>query len=607
MCIRPWKWNATAWLPFILALILLMAACNPASVAFREGRKAEEQKDYDSAVIHFDQALKYQPQNTHYMIWSKDARAKASAAHYDRGRQLLAQNRPADAAAEFQKAVGIDPSNEAAGQELRNILLAQSTAQQQRQAALSRAMEQEEQPETSGEVKLKALSQTPIAHLHLSADSRNVFETLGKLAGLNVVFYYSFHPETISLDLSNVTILQALQAAADEAHAFWVPVTPNTVMIAPDSAATRRELEPKVLKTVYLRNPSTTQTSQSLVQAVKQLMQASGGGDIMQAYQDPVTNSITLYDTPERVAKAAQIIHNLDRGKAEVLIQVSVIEADRDRLRDLGLAPVPLSGVGNGDTLGAVGLNPTAVPSSSGATTTSLPLIGLNKLGKLSTGDFSIELPGVIANALMSDQRTHILQNPEVRATAGEEATLTIGQSVPLATGSFGIPTAGTTGTATGGFGLLANTQFTYKDVGVVLKLTPYVAGNGDVILKSDVEISALGTPTNIGGIEQPTFTKRTVDHTIRVREGESSLLGGLIQTQTTNTVSGLPGLADIPVLKYLFSTTEVHTVDEEVMIMMTPHVIRLPNALENPLAPKVSAIVPTPPSPLNSPRGVQP
>lgn len=609
MCIRPWKWNATVRLALSLAVILLMAACNPASVAFQEGRKAEEQKDYDSAVIHFDQALKYQPQNTHYLIWSKDARAKASAAHYDRGRELLAQNRPGDAAAEFQKAVGIDPSNEAASQELSNILLAQSRAQQQRQAALSHAMEQEEQPATSGEVTLKALSQTPIGHLHLSADSRNVFETLGKLAGLNVVFYYSFHPENISLDLSNVTILQALQAAADEAHAFWVPVTPNTVMIAPDSAATRRELEPKVLKTVYLHNPSTTQTSQSLVTAVKQLMQASGGGDIMQAYEDPVTNSITLYDTPERVAKAAQIIHNLDRGKAEVLIQVSVIEADRDRLRDLGLAPVPLSGVGTGTTLGAVGLNPTAIPSSSGSTstTTSLPLIGLNKLGKLSTGDFSIELPGVIANALMSDQRTRILQNPEVRATAGEEATLTIGQSVPLATGSFGIPTAGTTGTATGGFGLLANTQFTYKDVGVVLKLTPYVAGNGDVILKSDVEISALGTPTNIGGIEQPTFTKRTVDHTIRVREGESSLLGGLIQTQTTNTVSGLPGLANIPVLKYLFSTTDVHTTDEEVMIMMTPHVIRLPDALENPAAPKVSAIVPAPASPLNPPRGVQP
>lgn len=596
----------TVVLALALAMVMVWAGCSPAGVAFREARQAEEQKDYDSAVIHYDQALKYQPNNSQYLIGAKNARSESADAHLQQGRRLLAQNQPEAAAAEFQKAVAIDPGNEAAGQELQKVLLAQSTAQQQRQAALSHAMQREDETRSSGAVTLKPLPPQPISHLHLSADSKNVFETLGKLAGLNVIFYYSFRPGNISLDLSNVTILQALKAAADEAHVFWVPATPNTIMIAPDSPADRRELEPKVLRTVYLQNPSTAQTSNSLVQAVKQLMQASGT-DIMQAYEDTATNSITLYDTPERVARAAQIIHNLDRGKAEVLIQVSVIEADRDRLRDLGLAPVPLSGVGNGNTLAAVGLNPTTVTSSSGSTTTSVPVIGLNRLGKLSTGDFGIELPGVIANALMSDQRTHILQDPEVRATAGEPATLTIGQSVPLATGSFGIPTAGTTGTAAGGFGLLANTQFTYKDVGVVLKLTPYVAGNGDVILKSDVEISALGTPTNIGGIEQPTFTKRTVEHTIRVKEGESSLLGGLIQTQTTNTVSGLPGLASIPILKYLFSTTEVQTTDQEVMIMMTPHVVRLPDALEasNPQAPKVPA--PIAPSPGAQPHGVQP
>lgn len=587
-----------------LATVVVWTGCSPAGVAFREGRKAEEQKDYDSAVIHYDQALKYQPQNPQYLIGAKNARSEASDAHLEQGRRLLAHHRISEAATEFQKAVSVDPGNEAAGQELQKILLAESSAQQQRQAALSRAMQREDETKSSGAVTLKPLPPQPISHLHLSADSKNVFETLGKLAGLNVIFYYSFRPETISLDLSNVTMLQALRAAADEAHVFWVPVTPNTIMVAPDTPADRRELEPKVLRTVYLQNPSTAQTGSSLVQAVKQLMQA-GGGDIMQAYEDPATNSITLYDTPDRVAKAAQIIHNLDRGKAEVLVQVSVIEADRDRLRDLGLAPVPLSGVGNGDALAAVGLNPTTV--TSGTTTTTVPIIGLNRLGKLSTGDFGIELPGVIANALMSDQRTHILQDPEVRATAGEEATLTIGQSVPLATGSFGIPTAGATGTAAGGFGLLANTQFTYKDVGVVLKITPYVAGNGDVILKSDVEISALGTPTNIGGIEQPTFTKRTVEHTIRVKEGESSLLGGLIQTQTTNTVSGLPGLASIPVLKYLFSTTAVHTTDQEVMIMMTPHVIRLPDALEASNPPEAKVPAPAPPSSGAGPRGVQP
>ncbi|MGH9407490.1 MAG: type II secretion system protein GspD, partial [Terriglobia bacterium] len=312
--------------------------------------------------------------------------------------------------------------------------------------------------------------------------------------------------------------------------------------------------------------------------AVKQLM-TGGGLQIMPAYEDPETNSITLYDTPERVAEAVQLIHNLDRGKAEVLIDVAVIEADRDRVRDLGLTTVPLSA--SAGTQAALGLNPSLAPTTTtnGTTTsTGTPFVPLNKLGKLSTSEFAVTLPGVVANALMTDSRTHILQNPEVRAEAGQEATLTIGQTIPFATGSFGIPTA-TGGTSAGGFGILANTQFNQEDVGVKLKITPWVAANGDVVLKSDIEISSLGGNSLIGGIAEPIINKRAVTHTIRVREGESSLLGGLIQTQTQNSVSGLPGLGRIPVLRYFFSTTDVETHDSDVMILLTPHVIRLPDA----------------------------
>ncbi|MGH9407262.1 MAG: hypothetical protein ACRD3D_15695, partial [Terriglobia bacterium] len=287
-------------------LALLMAGCSPASIAFREGRKAEEQKDYDTAIIHFQKALEYQPENSRFMIFEKDARAKASEAHLDRGRQLLAIRRPDQAAAEFQKAVDIDPSNLAAAQLLQQILLKQSAAAEQRQAEIRRGMEHAEEGQTSGVVKLKALSTQPISVLHLSADSRTVFETLGKLAGINVAFSYDLRPEQISLNLTNVTISDSLKAAADEAHVFWTAITPNTILVVPDTLANRRELEPRVMRTVYLRNPLTTQNSSAILTAVKQLM-TGGGLQIMPAYEDPETNSITLYDTPERVAEAVQL------------------------------------------------------------------------------------------------------------------------------------------------------------------------------------------------------------------------------------------------------------------------------------------------------------
>ncbi len=549
---------------------MLCAGCSPATIAFREGQKAERQKDYDSAVIDFQKALKYQPANSRLLLYEKQARTEASIFHAKQGEQLLAENRPDAASGEFQKAVSIDPSNMAAAQNLQRIMLQQSARKLRHEQAVRNVMEREEASQTALGVQLKPLPSEPIAHLHLSADSRTVFETLGKLAGINVVFYYDFQPKPVSLDLSTVTIQEALQAAADEAAVFWKPISRNTILVIPDTPGNRRNLEAQVMKTVYLQNPATAADRTAILTAVKQVV------GVQKAYENPDSNSITLYDTPEKVTAATALIHDLDRGKAEVLVQVTVLEADKDRLNDLGLAPVPLSGTTA--TMAAIGLNSAPSSASGGATA---PVLALNELGRLSTGNFSIALPGVIANALLSDTRTHILQNPEIRVTAGDTARLRIGQRVPFATGSFGVPTAGVVNSGTSSFGLLANTQFQYQDVGVNLDITPDVAANGDIILNTKIDISAVGTPSNIGGVEEPTFTQRSIEHVIRLKEGEVSLLGGLMQTQTTHTVSGLPGLGDVPILKYFFTTQSFETTDEEILIMMTPHVVRLP---DNPL-----------------------
>lgn len=561
------------WLAVAIGGVLIYTGCSSASVAFREGRKAEEQKDYDSAVIDFRKALQLQPNNTQFLIHEHEARSKASLAHLARGRELLKQNRPGEASGEFQKAVSIDPGNQAAAQELQRILLKQSAAAAARQQIIRKALEAEEQAQSAG-VQLKPLSRSILPVLHIAGQSKEVFRALANIAGINVVFYHDFQARAISLDLSSVTIGDALAAAAAEAGVFWKAITPNTILIIPDTPSNRQNLESNVLKTVYLQNPMQAQDRMAILTAVKQVI-----GLQLKAFDNPDANAIVLYGTPNMVNEAESLIHGLDRGQAEVLIDVSVLEADRDRLRDLGLSPVPISG----DTMAAIGYNPpstTTSTSTSGTTTPTTPTLGLNQLGKLSTGDFSIVLPGVIANALLTDNRTHILQNPQVRVTAGQKATLKIGEQVPFATGSFGVPTAGVTSPTAGGFGLLANTQFNYKDVGVDLTMQPFVAANGDIVIHAHVEISSVGTPVNIGGVEEPEFNQRQVDHVIRLKEGQTSLLGGLIQTTTTRIANGLPGLGEIPLLKYFFSTQSYEMIDQEVLIMMTPHVVRLPSPL---------------------------
>ena len=563
---RSMGWSRTIALGTAGAGLLFCFACTPANIAYRQGRKAELQRDYDTAVVDFDKALQTQPDNPLFEIHEKDARARASHFHYERGKRDMLQYRENDAAAEFQKAISLDPTNEAAAQELARLVAMQAAEAKARQQALKNSMKTRTATVTTGGVELNELPAEPIAHLHISADSRKVFETLGKLANLNVVFYHDFQPRPISLDLTNIKIADAIEVAADEANVFWKPVTSNTILIIPDTPNNRRMLENQILKTVYLSNPLTPADRTAILSALKQVV------GVQQVFDNPESNAIIIRDTPEKVAAATQLIRSLDLGKAEVLIDITVFEADRDRLNDLGLYPVPLSGIGNGNVLGAIGYNP---PGTAAGT---IPVLGLDKLGNsLKLKDFSIVLPGIQANAVLSDNRTHILQNPQVRVTDGMPAKVKIGEKVPIATGSFGVPT-GVAG-QTGGFGLLANTQFQYQDVGVDLDITPHVSTNGEISLHAKIDISAEGSSVNIGGIEEPTFTQRSIEHDIRLKEGEASLLGGLIQTQTVRITSGLPGLGDIPILKYFVSDNSTETQETEVMIMMTPRVVRLPES----------------------------
>jgi general secretion pathway protein D len=545
-------------------MLLLSMACSPESTAFRLGRKAEARKDYDTAIIYFGKALQQAPENPQYLLHDKLARTRSSAFHLKQGRQLLGEKRPDEAAGEFQKAVGVDPTNEAAAQELAKLVAAQAAAKAERDKALQQALkEQEAAAAPAAGVQLKPFPKEPLAHFRLSNTSKVVFDTLAKLADLNVAYARDFAPKPFSLDLTNVKLEDALHIAALSAGVFWKVVTPNTILIIPDTPTNRREYEEEVLRTFHLGNPLLPADRTAITTALKQVLQ------LTRVMENPESNSIIIRDTPEKVAAAGELIHSLDLARGEVLVDVTILEASVDRLRNLGLAP-QTTGMGQ---IAALGFTPpTSTTSASGLTTTTL-----NQLGYLGTRYFSIALPPVIAEALLSDSRSHVLQNPQVRVTDGQTAKLRIGSRIPFATGSFLPSFGGTTGTGTTGVGLLASTQFQYQDIGVNLDITPHITATGEVALHAVVEILSHSSDETIGGLTEPIFGQRKIEQEIRLKEGEVSLLGGLIQRNDTRTVSGLPGLADIPGLRYLFSTETKELMETEVLIMLTPHIVRLP------------------------------
>src|SRR5437667_4832626 len=455
----------------------------------------------------------------------------------------------------------MDPSGPVADQELRKRVEMIAEKNRAADAAAELPTDPNEPPLAAMPPEIKPLSRAPI-NLKMSNDAKIVFDTIGKLAGLTVISDPDFPARRITVELNNVTMEQALEIVSLQSKAFVKPVTENIIFVIPDQPQKRRDYEEQVVKTFYLSNTVQPQELTEILTGLRQLL------DLKRVQQVNSQNAIIVRDTPDKLILAEKMIRDVDKARPEVVIRVEGLEARTDRLRDLGILP--------GQTA-SIAINPNNTTSSSSSTsTTTNSGINLNQLRHLNSTDYVVTLPSVTANAVLTDTNTRIIQNPEVRSVDGQNAKLKIGDRIPIATGSFssGIGIAG--GTA-GGINPLVNTQFTYQDVGVTIDLTPRVHPNREVSLKLKVEVSAHTNDVSIGGITQPVISQRVIEHDIRLKEGEVSILGGLIQRSDSKTLEGWPGLAKLPLLGYLFSHNKTDHQEDEVLIVLTPRIVRMP------------------------------
>jgi general secretion pathway protein D len=414
--------------------------------------------------------------------------------------------------------------------------------------------------EAGGPVELAPISNVPIT-VKLTEDSKVIYQTIGQLAGINVLFDPDYTSRRIKVELNGVTLEDALQITALESKTFWRPVTGNTIFVAQDNVAKRKELEQSVLKTFYLTNLSQPTELQDVVNAIRAVL------DVQRVQQLLSQNALVVRGTPDQIALAEKLVEDLDKARPEVIVDIAVLQISKDKSRTLGMnwptsATVALQSNINTTTSTTGTTTGTTGSSSSGG-------LELNTLGNLNATDFQVTIPSANLSAVMGDSDTKMLQNPQVRALDNQKATLKIGERVPVATGSFqpGI----------GGVGInpLVNTQFQYLDVGVNIDVTPHVHGDREVTLKISMEISSVVGQSSIGGISQPIIGQKKIEHEIRLRDGESSLIGGIMDDSQTKSLAGIPGLAQIPILRYLFGqTTQDHSEDETVFVI-TPHVVR--------------------------------
>jgi len=539
---------------------LLAGGCPKGKTDFDQGAKAETLQDYDAALAYYQKALKADPYNANYKIKLNQTRFEASEARVKKGLELRKKGDLQGAGAEFQHAAMIDPSSPIAEQELQKTLEMIAEKNQEAETASEPSPDTGGPPLASLPPEIKPLSRAPIT-LKMSEDARKVFDTIGKLAGLTVVYDPDFPARRIAVELNNVTLEQALEIVSLESKAFVRPVTENIIFVIPDQPQKRRDYEEQVVRTFYLSNTVSPQDMTEIVTGLRQLL------DLKRMQQLNSQNAIIVRDTPDKLLLAEKMIRDIDKAKPEVVVKVEVLQARTDRLRELGILP--------GQTA-SIAINPNA--STSTTTTTTTNNTTLDTLRHLTAKDYLVTLPTFTANAVLTDTFTRIIQNPEIRSVDGQPAKLRVGDRVPVATGSF---QAGVGVGAVGGGGgfvnPLVNTQFTYQDVGVNVDITPRVHPNHEVSLKVTIEVSSVTGTSTIGGIQQPIISQRKIEHDIRLKEGEASILGGLMERTDTRTLNGWPGIAKIPILRYFASDDKTDYQDNEVMIILIPRIVRMP------------------------------
>jgi len=551
----------------LVALTLPAFATDKAKILYAKGQDAEARQHYEEAYDFYKQAYDLRPKDLRYRASFEHARFEAAASIVHRGQLLRDDGKLDEAVAEFQKALTIDPSLFIAKQELnRTLKIINDQRNPPPQAAGPPAGLEKRVHEAVGPVELTPISNTPIAVKFANEKSDTVYRTIGQLAGINVLFDPDYTSRPIRVELNGVTLEDALEIIALESKTFWRPVTSNTIFVAADNPAKRKELEQSVLKTFYLTNLSQPTELQDVVNAIRAVL------DVQRVQQLLSQNALVVRGTPDQIALAEKLVEDLDKARPEVIIDIAIMQVSKDRSHTLGINPPSSVTIQLQDNI-----NNTITPTTTTNGTTTTPTtsttgtngINLNSLANLNATNFQVTIPSANLSAIMSASDTKLIQNPEIRALDGQKASLKIGDRVPVATGSFqpGI----------GGVGInpLVNTQFQYLDVGVNIDVTPRVHANGEVTLKITMDVSAVTGQQNIGGISQPIIGQRKIEHEIRLKDGEANLLGGIMEDQQTKQLSGIPGLAQIPILKYLFGQTTQDHSDNEIVFAIVPHIIR--------------------------------
>jgi general secretion pathway protein D len=543
--------------PVVLALAL--AGC-AASTATRLGHDAEYRQDYDRAVAEYTKALRLKPGDGEARAGLERAKVRASEGHLERARRLSAVGKLDEALVEYGAASELNPVSSTIDDELRatrNKLRLKVAVSRDGKTELQTLIERTRNLPPPG-LDLPQNIKMPASLIFRDASSRDVFTTIARFGGISLIFDTTFRESPVTVDLRNATLEDALSTVAGATRSFFRVTSPQTVVIVPDTPAKRREYEEEIVRTFYLSNVDLKEATDLL----RLILDARRISPIT------ATNALTLKDTPEHIAAAARVLSAIDKARPEVIIDVELLEIDRTKLLEYGLQ------ISSGGSPQSPGINGSAIVAPGGSTAQS---ITLQTLKNLSQSDILLtNLPGLYYRLLKTDTNTRTLANPQLRTSEGLTATAKFGDRVPIPVTTFAP-------IATGGTPQQPITSFQYENIGVNIELTPRTHHDDDVTLQLSIAVTSI-SGTGFGGL--PTFGNREIKTVIRLRDGETSMLAGLIRDDERRSLDGIPGLSDLPVVGRLFAHSQRQSEQTDIILTLTPHIIRVLDLNESDLRP---------------------
>jgi general secretion pathway protein D len=530
---------------------MALAGCATAK-AMRSGQSAEQLQDYDRAIVEYTKVLRENPDNRVARESLDRAKLRASADHYARGRRFSAGGRLEEALVELQLASELNSANEeiqAAVSAVRTQLKTKVAIARDGKTGLETLIDRTRNLPAPG-LELPPDIRLPASVSFRDAPSRDVYTALARFANMNVVFDPQFRDQPVTIDLRDSTFENALQSLSTATRSFYRVSGQRTITIVPDTAAKRQEYEEEIVRTFPLSNADLKETVDLLRIVI----------DARRLAPVTATNTIAIKDTPARVAAAGRLIAAIDKARPEVVIDVELLEVDRTRMKEYGLQ---IASPGSPGIDGQVDVNRD-------------PLT-LRDLRSLTQSDvFLTNVPALFYRLLKQDTNTRTLANPQLRTSEGMPAQAKFGERVPVPVTQF-------QPIATGGVAQQPITSFNYENIGVNIDITPRTHHDDEVSLVLKIEVSSV-LGTGFGGL--PTFGNRYISTVIRLRDGETNLLAGLIRDDERQVLSGIPGLSDLPLVGRLFAHSRRETQETDIVLTLTPHIVRVLDLSEEDLRP---------------------